>query len=155
MIRPARAALRRRGEEGFVGGLAGMVFGLLLFVVGTLVVANAWAVVDTKAAATEAARQAARTYVEAANPDLASQGAQQAADATLSGSGRDPAKASVTLASGYFARCERITISVSYPAPLLVLPFVGRVGTGELVRAQNSELVDPFGSGLPGTSACA
>jgi hypothetical protein len=56
--------------------------------------------------------------------------------------------------SGGFARCERVTIEVSYPAPALVLPFVGRIGTGEAVRAQQSELVDAYRTGLAGTASC-
>jgi hypothetical protein len=52
-------------EQGFVGGFEGLLFGFLIFLVGTLIVAHAWAVVDTKFAVVEAAKQAARTYVEA------------------------------------------------------------------------------------------
>ena len=39
-------------------------FGVLIFVVGSLLIANAWAVVDAKLATTAAAREAARAYVE-------------------------------------------------------------------------------------------
>jgi hypothetical protein len=143
------------GEEGFVGGFEGLLFGLLLFVVGTLLIANAWAVVDTKFAADAAARQAVRTYVEA--PDVAEAGpdAQTAAADALAGYGRDPSRATVRLVAGGFVRCERVTISVHYPSPLVVLPWIGTIGTGEGVTAVHSELVDPFRTGLPGTSTCA
>lgn len=151
---PATVEERGVGEAGFVGGFAGLLFGFLLFVVGTLLVANAWAVVDTKDAATEAARQAARTYVEAPDADVAYQQALSAADAALAGFGRDPDRAQMTLMSGDFARCARVTIQVTYPAPLLYLPIVGQVGTGQRVRADQSELVDAYRSGLPGTAAC-
>ena len=150
-LQPWRASV----EAGFVGGFEGLLFGLLLFVAGTLLIGYAWAVVDTKSAAEEAARQAARTYVQAPSPAFAASSAQQAADAALAGYGRDPARAAVTLVAGSFVRCQRITISVAYPAPLLLLPFVGRVGSGTIVRAEQSELVDPYRSGLPGTAACA
>jgi hypothetical protein len=146
---------RCSGEGGFAGGFEGLLFGMLLFVAGTLLIAYAWAVVDTKAATEEAARQAATMYVEAPSATLAAASAKQAADAALAGYGRDPARAAVTLAAGSFGRCQRITISVSYPAPLLVLPWIGRVGSGQAVRANHSELVDPYGSGLPGTATCA
>jgi hypothetical protein len=142
------------GDAGFVGGFEGLLFGLLLFVVGTLLVGYAWAVVDTKAAAEDAARQAARSYVEAPSAAAAASSAEQAAALSLSGNGRDPARAVVTLAAGSFGRCRRITMSVSYPAPLLDLPFAGRLGSAQTVRAEHSELVDPFRSGLPGTAAC-
>lgn len=144
-----------RDEEGFVGGFEGLLFGLLLFVVGTLMVANAWGVVDTKAAAELAARQAARTYTEAPTASVAASSAPLAADQALAADGRDPARATVRVASGAFGRCQRITISVTYPAPLLVLPWVGRVGSAESVHAVHSELVDPYRTGLPGTAQCA
>ncbi len=155
--RPIRFEARSRcsGEEGFVGGFEGLLFGMLLFVVGTLMVANAWGVVDTKFAAVEAAKQATRTYVEAPSGAVAGTEAQLAADQALAGYGRDPRRAGFTLQSGSFDRCQRITIAVSYPAPLLELPFIGRIGTGEAVRADHSELVDPYRSGIPGTSSCA
>lgn len=142
-------------EAGFAGGLEGLVFGLLIFVVGTLIVASAWGVVDTKMATTTAATDAAQSYVEADNAADASTSAQAAADAVLAGFGRDPSHAAVALASGSFARCARITIRVTYPAPILTLPWVGRVGSGVQVSSVHSELVDPYRSGLPGVAVCA
>jgi hypothetical protein len=141
-------------EAGFIGGFEGLLFGLLLFVVGTLFVTHAWAVVDTKAATEAAARQAARTYVEASSSEAAASAAQQAAASALSGYGRAPGRADVRLAAGTFGRCHRITIAVSYPAPLLILPWLGRVGSAETVQARHSELVDPYRSGLAGPSTC-
>jgi hypothetical protein len=141
-------------DAGFVGGFAGLLFGLLLFVAGTLLVAYAWGVVDTKNAAVEAARQAVRTYVQAPNPAAAYTGAQEAAHRALSGYGRNPSRARISVVSGGFARCERVTIEVSYPAPALVLPFVGRIGRGQSVHAAQSELVDAYRTGLATTASC-
>ena len=146
--------MRGRGDDGFAGGFEGLLFGLLLFVAGTLLIAYAWGVLDTKTATGEAARQAVRTYVEAPDAAAAASAADQAAAAALSGYGRDPGRATVALVSGQFARCDRITIAVTYPAPLLDLPFVGPVGRAQGVRSEHSELVDPFRSGLPGTATC-
>jgi len=145
----------RSDEQGFAGGAEALVFGLLIFVVGTLIVANAWGVVDTKLAVDAAARQAARTYVEAADAPTALDTARHAAADALSGYGRDPAAARVTVSGLPWGRCTRVVITVSYPAPLVRLPFVGWVGTGEDVRAAHSELVDPYRSGLPGPATCA
>lgn len=145
---------RHRDDGGFVGGFSGLLFGMALFVAGTLLVAYSWAVVDTKSATTEAARQAARTFVEAADPAAAVSNATTAADQALAGFGRNPRRARISVVSGAFARCSRITIAVSYPAPLLDLPFVGRVGHGLVVSSDHSELVDPFRSGLPGAASC-
>lgn len=143
-----------RDEAGFAGGFEGLLFGLLLFVAGSLLVANAWGEVDTKNALVEAARQAARTYVQAPDAAEALPDAQQAADRALAGFGRNPARARIDVVSGGFARCSRVTIDVSYPAPAVDLPFVGRIGTGRTVHATQSELVDAFRSGLPGTADC-
>jgi hypothetical protein len=143
------------GDAGFVGGFEALLFGLLIFMAGTLLATHAWAVIDTKAATEAAARQAVRSYVEASSPAAAASQAEQAAAAALTGYGRSAARARVRLVAGSFGRCQRITIAVSYPAPVLVLPWVGRLGAAEWVRADHSELVDPFRSGLPGTSTCA
>lgn len=141
-------------EDGFAGGFEALLFGLLIFVAGTLLVAYAWGVVDTKTATGEAARQAARTFVEASNDAAAKSEADQAAAAALSGYGRDPSKASVRLVDGGFARCGRITIEVSYPAPLFQLPLLGSLGRGLAVTSRHSELVDPYRTGLPGSATC-
>jgi hypothetical protein len=118
-------------------------------------IAHAWGVVDTKSATTEAARAAARSYVQASDPAAAAQEATTSAESVLSGFGRSPARARITLVSGTLNRCARVTIGVSYPAPLLDLPFVGSVGSAETVRSVNSQLVGPYVSGLPGVASCA
>ena len=58
---------RARGDAGQVGGFEALPFGVLIFVLGALLVTNAWAVIDAKLAATAAAREAARVYVESAD----------------------------------------------------------------------------------------
>lgn len=150
----SRHARRRAGEAGFAGGLDGLIFGLLIFVVGTLLVASAWAVVDTKLAADTAARQAARTFVEAPDAQVAASEATQAADQSLAAYGRTPARAAITLLSGRFARCSRITIEVRYPSPLIEVPLLGVIGSGVAVTARHSEVVDPYRNGLSGVAAC-
>jgi hypothetical protein len=148
---------RSRSEDGFAGGFAGLLFGLAIFIIGTLLAAYAWSVVETKAAALAAAREAARSYVEAPDPVSGFDAARRSAMGALSGRVAQPDRAVVTLASGVFGRCQRITISVAYPAPALMLPLVRTVGPlgGHTVRAEHSELVDPYRTGLPGAAACA
>ena len=141
-------------EAGFAGGFEGLLFGFLLFVAGTLLVAYAWGVVDTKAATEAAARQAASTLVQAPSAAVGTAQAQQVAAQALAGYGRNPDRAAVAVSAGAFGRCQRVTVTVSYPAPAMELPFIGAVGAGPVVRAAHSELVDPFRSGLPGTATC-
>ncbi|MGH9122822.1 MAG: hypothetical protein ACRDYC_12915 [Acidimicrobiales bacterium] len=150
-----RDQARRRDEAGFVGGFEGLVFGLLIFVVGTVLVANAWGVVDTKLAVVAAAREAARTYVEAPDAVSAQSEAVQAASDSLAGYGRAASRATVAISGRAFGRCARISVEVSYPAPVVQLPFIGSVGQAEAVSAVHSELVDPYRSGLTGTALCA
>ncbi len=146
--------VRVRDEAGQVGGLEAVVFGVLLFVLGTMLVVNAWGVVDTKLAATSAAREAARTFVEAPSPSVAGASAQQAAEEAMAGHGRRRDRMRLELRAGRFARCSRVTFEVRYDVPLIAIPLLGQHGSGFTVRARHSELVDPYRSGLPGAAAC-
>ena len=152
---------RARGEHGQVGGLEGLAFGVLLFVFGTLLVANAWGVIDAKLAAMSAAREAARTFVETAPADGALAMARRAAEDALVAHGRRADRAEVDVAvagggsgAGRVARCARAVAEVRYVVPLVAVPLLGQVGDGLTVTARHSELVDPYRSGVPGTAAC-
>jgi hypothetical protein len=142
---------RARDERGQAAGLEAVTFGLLLFVGGSLLVANAWGVVDAKLAASAAAREAARAYVEAsAGPEGA---ARRAAADAVAGQGRNPARLTLRT-EGLFARCARVTAEARYPVPVVVIPWVGSFGQGITVRARHSEVVDPYRSDGPGSVAC-
>jgi hypothetical protein len=148
-----------------MGGIEVLPFGLLVFVIGTLLVANAWAVIDAKMAVDAAAREATRRFVEAevtsptgtadAEADAVAAGLE-----ALASYGRDPDAATVGLTGldgpGGFTRCARATFTVSYRVPALTLPWVGGFGEGFTVASSHSELVDPFRDGVPGSAeACA
>lgn len=152
------AAPRARGDAGQVGGIEALPFGLLVFVVGALLIANAWAVVDAKFATDAAAREAVRTFVEGADPSSARDDAIDAGLAAIAGHGRDPDRATVgPVGHAVLRRCERVTFAAEYEVPALTLPFIGGYGTAPFrVRSTHSELVDPFRSGVPGSAeACA
>jgi hypothetical protein len=143
---------RLRGDRGQVGGIEALPFGLLIFVLGSLLIANAWAVVDAKFATDAAAREAARTFVEGSDLDGALRAADEAATATIAGHGRDPERATVrALGDPVLERCARATFEVTYDVPALSLPLIGGYGRSPFtVRSTHSELVDPFRSGLDG-----
>lgn len=143
---------RCRGEAGQVGGIEAIPFGLLIFVLGTLLIANAWAVVDAKFATDGAARQAARTFVEGKDLATALSAADTAARASIAGHGRDPDRAEIRpVGAPVLARCERATFEVTYAVPALSLPLIGGYGRSPfIVRSTHSELVDPFRNGLAG-----
>jgi hypothetical protein len=149
----SRALLHR--EDGVVGGLEALPFGVLVFVVGTLLVGNAWGLVDAKLATGAAAREAARAYVEATSAEAAATAARAAAAAALTAHGRDAAKMRVSQEGGApFARCVRVAFEVAYPVPAVVLPWIGGYGEGFTARSRHSEIVDPLRSGLTGEADC-
>jgi hypothetical protein len=157
-----------RDDRGQVGGVEALPFGLLVFVVGALLVANAGAAVDAKLAVDAAARQATRHFVEAdvdgpAGASSAEAAAVEAGLAALDAHGRDPARTTVGLsgmdaagARSGFTRCARVTFTAAYEVPALTIPWIGGFGDGIQVASSHSELVDPYRSGVPGSAeSCA
>jgi hypothetical protein len=93
--------------------------------------------------------------VEAPSAADAVASARAAAREELDGHGRDPERMDMALLAGAFARCQRVTIEVRYPVPLIRIPLLGNAGTGFVARARHSEIVDPYRRGLPGVASCA
>lgn len=143
---------RLHGEAGAVGGVEALPFGVLVFVVGVLLVANAWGVVDAKMATATAAREAVRAYVEAPAGSEPAALAQETARLTLAALGRAARAPDVTV-EGSFLRCQRVSVTVAYTVPGVRLPWVGGIGA-TAVRSTASEIVDPLRSGVAGEAAC-
>jgi Flp pilus assembly protein TadG len=146
---------RLQSDRGTAAGFEAIAFGFLIFVLGTLLVANAWDVIDARFAVAAAAREAARAYVEAESADQAFAQGQQAAQATMAAYGRpDPPAEAAVETTGAFARCVRATWTVTYPVSVLVLPGVFGLDEVYTVRASHSEIVDPLRTGLEGEATC-
>jgi hypothetical protein len=143
----------RSSERGQAGGIEALPFGLLIFVVGALLVASAWAVVDAKLAVVSAAREAARTYVESDGPAEAATAATAAAEEALANHGRHGPAVITFEEPAAFARCAPVTARVVYEVPAVPLPWIGGIGS-VTVAARHSERIDPFRDGLPGAAAC-
>jgi hypothetical protein len=124
-------------------------FGLLTFVVGTLLIANAWAVVDAKMAVSAAAREATRAFVEAPVGGDPVALADAAARAAIQAGGRDPQQLVLTRLEGTFARCETVRFQASYRIPAIHVPWVGGFGSGFTATARYAEVVDPYRTGVP------
>ena len=137
-------------QRGFVGGFEVLPFGLLVFLAGALLFTNAWAVVDGTMAASAAAREAARAYVEATSEGEAVDDAVAAARAVISGHGRDPERMAIRWEPApTFERCSHNTVVVEYRVPTLTVPFVGAFGGGMITTSgRHTEIVDPYRSGL-------
>ena len=147
---PALAGAR---DEGQVGGVEGLLLGLLVFVMGVLVVVNAWGVIDAKMAVDNAAEQATRAFVQAPGPLQAYPDGVSAADDVITASGRSLARSQVDIA-GSLTRCTRVVARVRYDVALITLPLIGQLGHGLVVSATESELVDPFRNNASGVATC-
>jgi len=149
--------VRWRDDRGQVAGIEVLPFGLLIFMIGSLLVANAWGVVDAKLAVTSAAREGVRAYVEAPDAANAADAAHDAVSTSIAGHVRNPSATTIEIDHGDdrpFARCTRVTVTVHHPVPALRLPFIGGYGHAFDVVASQSEVVDPYRSGLPGEASC-
>jgi hypothetical protein len=134
-------------------------FGLLVFVAGTLLIVNIWAVVDAKFATDAAAREAARWVVERAGRSTSDEalraGATAIATDTLADHGRTgPAQIRLGPDGTTFQRCERIEVTVAIQVPAIRLPFLGGFGQDFDVRATHAELIDPTRAGVDGLATC-
>lgn len=149
--------MRCRGESGQVAGIEVLPFGILTFVIAMLVIANAWGVIDADLSTTSAARDAVRSFVEAPDEATAQQVAIGAAMLAIEGHGRSTADTSVSIAytgTRGWARCSRVTVTVRHPMPALRVPIIGGFGHGFDVVASESEIIDPYRSGIEGSVAC-
>jgi hypothetical protein len=137
-------------EGGFAGGAEALVFGVLIFVIGTLLVVNVWAVIDAKFAASAAAREAVRAAVKSELGSDPSTVAHEAAAEALAAHGVTPDRPWTleTLGARVLHRCDEIAYEVRLHVPALVLPGIDRRRTGFDVHATHRELVDPYRSGL-------
>lgn len=153
---------RRWGDEsGFVGGFEALPFGFLVFVVGVTLLVNAWGVIDAKLAASAAAREAARAFVESdgGDPTTAMTEARSAAAAAIEGHKATAGPWDVNVEGpAELRRCARVTFVVSYDVPTYRLPWIGGFA-GSVVTAtgRHSEVVDPYRNGLApaeGTARC-
>ena len=140
----------RRSEAG-QAGMEVIPFGLLTFVVGALLVANAWAVIDAKMAVSAAAREATRAFVEAPVDGDPLALADAAARSAIAGAGRDPAQLVLTPMEAVFARCETVRFQASYQLPAIKVPWLGGLGSGFTASARHAEVVDPYRTGVPRT----
>ncbi len=141
---------RWRDDRGVAGGIEALPFGFLVFVVGTLLIVNAWAVVDAKLAVTAASREGVRVFVES-DEGVAAASANSRAGQALAAFGRSDGRGVVgpVVPDGAFARCNRVSMEVTYEVPAITLPWIGGFGESITVRSVHSEIIDPYRDGVP------
>lgn len=144
-------------ERGQVAGIEAIPFGILVFVFGTLLITNAWAVIDARMATDAASREATRAYVEGWPDQSASwrearvRGREAAAAQGRNGNilRLDPS------VDPTYERCARVSITAHYQVPAVSLPFLGGLGKGFTVSSTHSEVIDPYRSGGSAAGRCA
>ena len=149
---------RNLDQSGEIAGSELLPFGLLIFVIGVLFFAQVSAVFEAKSAASSAARETTRTFVETpAGVDVAEANttSQDAGMDAISAQGRDPARTSINpIGTLSLERCVRVTFEVSYSVPIISIPLLNGFGDGLTVRSRHSEIIDPFRDGLTGAATC-
>ncbi len=144
-------------EQGLAAGAEALLFGVLIFVLGTLLFVNTWAVIDTKMATSTAAREGVRAAVETPHGGDPAEHAAAAAGAALAAHGLDPAHAVLEPSGTWTAgleRCGEVALTVRYHVPVVALPVIERRSVGFDVAGRHREIVDPYRSGLPLGGAC-
>lgn len=144
----------RRSERGFVAGGEVLPFGVLIFVFGTLLLVNAWSVIDAKFAVASASREAARTYAESDGTLEGEAAARSVATETIEAYGYDGEELELSQPTGAFVRCGTVTYSASYPVPAIRIPLIGGFGSGFTVTSSHSTRIDQLRTGLGEESAC-
>lgn len=140
-------------ERGSAGAEV-LPFSVLIFVFGTLLLVNAWGVIDAKFAVTSAAREAARTYAESDGGFEGEQAARTAAEDAIASYGRTPGRMELSEPTGAFVRCGTVSYTASYPVPAVRIPVIGGFGKAFDVTSSHSTRIDRLRAGLDAESAC-
>lgn len=138
---------RRYDDRGFVAGAEMLIFGVIAFVMGSLLIINVWNVVDSTLAVSAAAREGARTYVEG-NPDTARAESEARILQVMDDFNRSDRVGVPQVSNpGGFERCSVVTVTASYEVALVTIPLFGQFGTLTEVEASHSGRIDAYRSG--------
>ncbi len=141
-------------ERGAVGGVEVLPFAVLVLVCGTLLVANAWGVVDAKVAVTAAAREAARTHAEGDGGPAARADAVRAGREAFAAGGRASTAVDLDGPEGPLARCGAVTYTARTTVPALQIPWIGGLGGPIAVTARHTTRVDRLRAGVAEELPC-
>ena len=124
-------ARRGRGEHGQAAGIETLPFGVLVFIAGTLLVVNAWAVVTNRATADSIAREYLRAYTKETTQPAALDAGRHVVDAIVASSGLPPDRVRVDPPTEWGA-CAVATVTVHLAVPDIHAPFLGDLGAHQI-----------------------
>ena len=135
---------RRPDERGQVGGVESIPFGVLVFIVGTLIAVNGWGWLSTHRAADSIAREYLRTYTEQRSEAEASAAASDVADIIIESRSISPDRVTITTPTTH-EPCEIAQVTVAIATPAMRLPFITDLGA-RTVSVTHIERMDPYRS---------
>lgn len=136
---------RLQDDRGVLAGADILLFGLIGIVFTSIVILNAWVVVDTSLAVSAAAREGARTFVES-EPGEAETNSRAAMEEVMSQYGHDAGDTTFSISNTGFTRCAEVTATANQQIDLLFVPIFGDFGS-HTITATHTERIDPFRSG--------
>lgn len=145
---------RAAQQGGFAGGIEVIPFAVLVFVLVTLLMVNAWAVLDAKLAVEAAAREATRAFVEAGDAARAETASGAAARAAFEASGRSPSGLQVRHTDAEYVRCASVEFEVTYVVRAVRMPIITGLGHDITVVGRHREVIDPFAAGFGPENRC-
>lgn len=135
---------RRWSDSGIVGGSDGLLAGVLVAMVGTLLIVNVWSVIAARTDADAAVREYLRVYTRADSAGAGAAQADAAAQASLAAAGRSDAIVSLTPPdSAAFGPCGLARVTIRLRAPLVRVPGFATLGS-HTVTADGAEVIDPW-----------
>jgi hypothetical protein len=150
-----RHGRRRHDERGQAAGLETIPLGVLVFVGGTLLVVNAWAIVANRATADSLAREYLRAYTKETSRPAALAAGQHVVDVIADGRHLRHDRVRIDPPTQW-AACAPATVTVHLTVPEVRAPFLGGFGSTEIVVTHRDRL-DGYRAGLPldpGGTAC-
>ncbi len=159
-LRPRFPVVRRsarryiREQHGFVAGSEALIFGVLLFVGGSLVLLNAWRVIDARFAVSTAARAATHAAVVAPLDSAPEVRGRDAGIAAFEAAGYDRDQLELTVeAPVALERCREVRFNAVAEVEPVGAPAFGWVHPIR-VSASHTQVVDAHRSGLPSGLHC-
>jgi hypothetical protein len=123
-------------------GAESLALGVLVLIGGSLLLVNAWAVIDTQVALDAAAREYLRAYTQASSPSDAGREARRALGDVLAD--RERLAATLTLVEpdpDTFGPCSPALVELRAEVPAVEVPFLDGLGRRS-VTVRHVELVD-------------